>query len=233
MVGPRKLADLVWKPKLILWSLIMANAFFATTALAAVDYAKFPDPKEDLKAATNAANKTLVLAGGCFWCTEGVFEAMPGVLDVVSGYAGGTANTADYKIVSTGTTDHAEAIRIVYDPKKTTFGKLLKTFFSIAHDPTQLNRQGPDVGKQYRSAVFYANEEEKRVAEAYIKQLSLAKVFGAPIVTTLEPLKQFFEAEAYHQDFVKNNPSHPYIVQQAFPKLQKAKVAAAAEASHK
>ena len=228
MVKRRKL--FAWKPVFVLWSLIMANVF-ATSA--AVDYTKFPDPKEDLKRATNAGNQTLVLAGGCFWCTEGVFEAMPGVLDVVSGYAGGTAQTANYNIVSLGTTDHAEAIRIIYDPKKTTFGKLLKTFFSIAHDPTQLNRQGPDVGRQYRSAIFFANEEERKVADAYIKQLTQAKVFGAPIVTTLEPLKEFFPAETYHQDFVRNNPSHPYIVQQAFPKLQKAKAANAADAARK
>lgn len=228
MVKRRKL--FAWKPVFVLWSLIMANVF-ATSA--AVDYTKFPDPKEDLKRATNAGNQTLVLAGGCFWCTEGVFEAMPGVLDVVSGYAGGTAQTANYNIVSLGATDHAEAIRIIYDPKKTTFGKLLKTFFSIAHDPTQLNRQGPDVGRQYRSAIFFANEEERKVADAYIKQLTQAKVFGAPIVTTLEPLKEFFPAETYHQDFVRNNPSHPYIVQQAFPKLQKAKAANAADAARK
>lgn len=222
-----------WQTVFAIGSLIMANVFACTTAAAAVDYSKFPDPKEDLKVATNSGNQTLILAGGCFWCTEGVFEAMPGVLDVVSGYSGGTSNTANYQAVSLGSTDHAEAIRIIYDPKKTTVGKLLKTFFSIAHDPTQLNRQGPDVGRQYRSAIFYANEEEKRVATAYIKQLTDAKAFGAPIVTTLEPLKAFYVAETYHQDFVQNNPSHPYIVQQAFPKLQKAKAAVAADAARK
>ena len=233
MAEVSKATVLLRNPIIFIWTLIMASGIAGTTASGAVDYTKFPDPKEDIKLATNAPKQSLVLGGGCFWCTEGVFEAMPGVLDVVSGYAGGPASTADYRIVSTGTTDHAEVIRITYDPKKTSFGKLLKTFFSIAHDPTQLNRQGPDVGRQYRSVIFYANEQEKRVAEAYKQQLSQAKIFSAPIVTTLEPLKEFFEAEAYHQDYVSHNPSNPYIVQQAFPKIQKAKLAAAAQSSGK
>lgn len=196
-------------------------------AVAAVDFKTFPEPKEDLKVDPNAGSQIMVVAGGCFWCTEGVFELTPGVLDVVSGYAGGTKETANYDAVSSGRTDHAEAIRIVYDPKKTSYAKLLKLFFAIAHDPTQLNRQGPDSGRQYRSAVFYANEEQKRVTEVYIKQLNEAKVFDAPIVTTLEPLTEFFAAETYHQDFVKQNPRHPYILQQAAPKVEKAKKAAA------
>src|SRR5205807_3074541 len=149
--------------------------------------------------------------------TAGVFENTPGVIDVVSGYAGGSAQTASYRAVCSGETDHAEAIRISYDPKLTSFGKLLKVFFAIAHDPTQRDRQGPDEGRQYRSAIFYADDQQKRIAEAYIKQLNEAKVFTAAIATTIEPLNAFYEAEEYHQDFVRNNPTHPYIVNQAMP----------------
>jgi peptide-methionine (S)-S-oxide reductase len=196
-------------------------------ARASVDFKTFPDPKADLTIAPDAGPQVMVLAGGCFWCTEGVFENTPGVNDVVSGYAGGTKETADYEAVSAGNTGHAEAIRIVYDSRKTSYGKLLKVFFSIAHDPTTLDRQGPDTGHQYRSAIFYTNDDQKRVAEAYIKQLNDAKVFESPIVTTVEPLKEFYTAEAYHQNFVKNNPMHPYILQQAMPKVEKAKKAAA------
>jgi len=198
-----------------------------SSAYAAVDFKTFPDPKVDLKVPDDAGAQVVVLAGGCFWCTEGVFENTPGVNDVVSGYAGGTAETAHYEIVGTGTTGHAESARVVYDPKKTTYGQILKVFFAIAHDPTQLNRQGPDAGTQYRSTIFYANEDQKRVAEAYIKQLNDAKVFSTPIVTTLEPLKAFYPAETYHQDFVKNNPNQGYVVQQALPKVHKAQEAAA------
>jgi peptide-methionine (S)-S-oxide reductase len=188
-----------------------------------VDFKTFPDPREDLQIAPDAGPQSVVLAGGCFWCTEGVFENAPGVIDVVSGYAGGSADTASYRAVCSGDTDHAEVIRVTYDSKVTSFGKLLKVFFAIAHDPTTLDRQGPDTGRQYRSAIFYASADEKRVAEAYIKQLHESKVFTRPIVTTLEPLEKFFEAEDYHQDFVRNNPSHPYILQQAMPKVKKAK----------
>lgn len=202
----------------------LSNAF--ACAYGAVDYKTFPDPKEDIKTAPDAGPQTLVLAGGCFWCTEGVFENMPGVTNVISGYAGGTSETAKYDVVSSGRTDHAEAIKIVYDPTKTSYGKLLKAFFAIAHDPTQLNYQGPDHGKHYRSAIFFANDEQKRVAAAYIKQLDDAKIFGAKIVTTLEPLKGFYDAEEYHQDFVRRNPFQGYVVQQALPKVEKAKEAA-------
>src|SRR4029077_16079215 len=154
-----------------------------------------------------------------------VYEHTPGIIDVLSGYAGGSKETANYQAVCTGKTGHAEAIRILYDPSRTSYGKLLKVFFAVAHDPTQLNHQGPDSGTQYRSAVFYANEDEKRVAQAYIKQLTDAKVYADPIVTTLEPLKEFYPAETQHQDFVRLNPYHPYIMQQALPKVEKAKKA--------
>ena len=181
--------------------------------------AGFPDPKIDLPA--RDGEQTAVFAGGCFWCTEAVFEELEGVKEVVSGYAGGSAETAKYEVVSTGKTGHAEAIRITYDPSKITYGQLLKVFFSVAHDPTQLNRQGPDWGPQYRSAIFYADEEQKRVAQAYIDQLTGAKVFGRPIVTTLEPLEAFYPAEDYHQNFCRRNPHHGYVVINAMPKLEK------------
>jgi peptide-methionine (S)-S-oxide reductase len=211
---------------LLTWSVLM----FGTIACSRgeVDWRKFPDPQQDLNVAPDAGPQTMVLAGGCFWCTEGVFENTPGVIDVVSGYAGGSRQTADYETVSTGQTGHAEAIRITYDPAKTSYGKLLKAFLSIAHDPTQLNRQGPDTGTQYRSAIFYASDDQKRVAAAYIKQLDDAKVFASPIVTTLEPLDRFYEAEKYHQDFVRLNPDYPYVIMQALPKVRKAIKAAVA-----
>ncbi|MGH9722019.1 MAG: peptide-methionine (S)-S-oxide reductase MsrA [Bryobacteraceae bacterium] len=194
----------------------------ALSPLCAVD-AVFPDPAADLPRATAKSKQTAVFAGGCFWCTEAVFEQLAGVDKTVSGYAGGTAGTAHYRVVSEGRTEHAEVIEITYDPSRLTYGQLLKVFFSVAHDPTQLNRQGPDYGKQYRSAIFTVNEDQKRVAEAYIKQLSDAKVFPAPIVTQVVALKAFYAAEGYHQDFVRNNPAHPYVVVNALPKVQKVK----------
>jgi peptide-methionine (S)-S-oxide reductase len=183
--------------------------------------APFPDAAIDLPAASG--KQTAVFAGGCFWCTEAVFEQLEGVEKVISGYAGGDANTAKYEIVGSGRTKHAEAIEITYDPSKITYGQLLKVFFAAAHDPTQLNRQGPDWGPQYRSAVFYATPQEKNVVEAYIKQLTDAKAFSKPIVTEVAPLEKFYPAETYHQDFVKRNPSHPYVVVNSVPKVNKAK----------
>ncbi|MEO8029026.1 MAG: peptide-methionine (S)-S-oxide reductase MsrA [Bryobacteraceae bacterium] len=184
------------------------------------DGVTFPDPKEDLKA---SGNQTVVLAGGCFWCTEAVFQQVEGVETVISGYAGGSKDTAKYDIVSTGETGHAESILITYDPAKTSYGQLLKIFFSVAHDPTTLNRQGNDVGPQYRSAIFYANEDQKRVAEAYIKQLNDAHVRKAAIVTQVVPLDKFYSAEAYHQDYANNNRYNPYIVAVSDPKVEKLK----------
>jgi peptide-methionine (S)-S-oxide reductase len=180
-----------------------------------------PAPDKDIALAKEGAEpRAAVFAGGCFWCTEAVFDQLNGVTDVVSGYAGGTKETADYKKVSTGDTEHAEAIRITYDPSKITFGQLLRVFFAT-HDPTTMDRQGPDTGHQYRSAVFYANDEEKSVAAAYIKQLDDAKAFKAPIVTTLEPLGEFYPAEDYHQDFVERNPNQGYVRAVAMPKVLK------------
>jgi len=180
---------------------------------------QFPDPAID--AAPASGEETAVLAGGCFWCVEAVYLQLDGVGSVKSGYAGGTADTADYETVCTGTTDHAEAVEIRYDRSKLTYGKLLKVFFSIAHDPTTRDRQGADVGRQYRSAIFYANEDQKRVAEAYIKQLDAAKVFDRPIVTEVVPLERFYEAEAYHQNYAARNPGQPYIAFNALPKVKK------------
>ena len=187
--------------------------------------AELPAPEEDLPAPDVAEGETAeasaVLAGGCFWCTEAVFEQLQGVKSVVSGYAGGTPDSANYQAVSAGRTDHAEAIRITYDPTVITYGELLRVFFGVAHDPTQLNRQGPDTGKQYRSTVFYEDEDEQRVARAYIAQLDAAGVFDKPIATTLEPLEEFHEAEAYHQDYMVQNPGNPYIRVNAQPKVDK------------
>jgi len=181
----------------------------------------FPNPTADTPLAPQSGKKTAVLAGGCFWCVEAVFKELRGVESVRSGYAGGTAESANYKSVCSGRTDHAEVIEIVYDPAITTFGQLLKIYFSVAHDPTQENRQGNDVGRQYRSAIFYADEEQRRVAEAYIRQLNEGGVFNAPIATTLEPLKQFFVAEDYHQNYAELNPGQPYIAYVAQPKVDK------------
>jgi peptide-methionine (S)-S-oxide reductase len=179
-----------------------------------------PQPAIDLPVGKPGELKTAVFAGGCFWCTEAFIKELKGVTKVLPGYSGGTKETANYEAVCTGRTGHAEAIEITYDPSKITFGRLLRVFMAM-HDPTTLNRQGPDVGTQYRSAVFYANEDEKRVTEAYFKQLTDAKSFDDPIVTTLEPLEAFYPAEAYHHDYAARNPSQGYIRQQALPKIDK------------
>ena len=182
---------------------------------------EFPDPLFDVATSGPSEEQSAVLAGGCFWCVEAVFKPLDGVLEVVSGYAGDSAAAADYRTVSSGTTKYAEVVEVRFDPNRISYGQLLKIFFSVAHDPTQLNQQGPDVGSQYRSAIFYADERQKRVAEAYIAQLNKAAIFDAPIVTRLEPLEAFYEAEAYHQDYVKRHPRHPYIVFNAMPKMEK------------
>lgn len=209
----------------------MAATIGLACARANVDYKQFPEPKEDVPLSDTRTLRTAIIAGGCFWCTEGVFEEIPGVADVISGYAGDTKETANDEAVCSGKTNHAEAIQISYDASKVSYGKILKLFFSIAHDPTTLNRQGNDVGKQYRSAIFYANDDERRVAEAYIKQLNDAKVFDAPIVTTLEKLDAFYVAEDDHQDYARLNPLQPYIRAAALPKKEKAKKVAALEAT--
>src|SRR5882724_8761732 len=195
-------------------ALILAAAFITQAAAAS-----FPTPATDVAPAKGT--QTAVFAGGCFWCTEAVFEQIAGVQKVISGYAGGDKKSAHYEMVGSGKTHHAESIQITFDPARISYGTLLKIFFHVAHDPTQLNRQGPDHGRQYRSAIFYADAEQKRVAEAYIKQLNEAKVFSLPIVTEVSELKAFYPAEDYHQDYVKRNPDNPYVVQNALPKIQK------------
>lgn len=178
-----------------------------------------PDPAVDIPLAKAAGVHTAVLAGGCFWGVEGVFEHVKGVTRVVSGYSGGTADTASYRQVSSGRTGHAEAVRISYDPARISYGQLLKVFFSVAHDPTELNRQGPDTGPQYRSAIFYANADQKRVADDYIAQLQKARVFPRPIVTQVVPLQAFYDAEGYHQDYLVHHPNQPYVVINDLPKI--------------
>lgn len=182
-------------------------------------------PGLDSSAVPADAGSTIVLAGGCFWCTEAVYRQLDGVLSVRPGYAGGAAQAANYQDVCGGDTGHAEAIEIRFDPSRVALGQILKIFFSIAHDPTQLNRQGADVGTQYRSAIFYSNEAQHRLAEQYIRQIDAAQVFDAPIVTTLEPLERFFEAEPYHHDYAARNPNQPYIRAVAAPKVEKLRAA--------
>ena len=189
--------------------------------MAKVSPEEFPDPVIDTALADKAGQSRAILAGGCFWCVEAVYKNLDGVLSVKSGYAGGTADTADYETVSSGRTNHAESVEVVYDPSRISYGQILRVFFSIAHDPTQLNRQGPDTGRQYRSAIFYADDEQKRVANAYVDQLNKAHVFDRPIVTEVVPLEAFFEAETYHQDYAARNPLNPYIVINAQPKVRK------------
>jgi len=197
--------------------MLKLSCLVLTAAIACA--AEFPAPAVDIPAPPTKQKATLVLSGGCFWGVEAVFERLKGVSDVVSGYAGGSKMTAHYEMVGSGLTGHAESVKISYDPSQISFGKLLEVYFSVAHDPTQLNRQGPDEGTQYRSAIFYANDDQKRVAEAYIDQLNKAKVFPRPIVTQLTPLKGFYDAEDYHQHYLDHNPQNPYIVYNDLPKL--------------
>jgi peptide-methionine (S)-S-oxide reductase len=173
-----------------------------------------------VQAAATPGEETAVLAGGCFWGVDAVFKHVRGVTKVVSGYAGGNADTAHYEIVSAGTTGHAESVQITYDPSQVSYADLLRVFFSVAHDPTELNRQGPDMGSQYRSAIFYATDAQKDVALGYIAQLTEAKAFPRAIVTQVVPLQAFYPAEPYHQDFLARHPDHPYIVHWDLPKLQ-------------
>jgi peptide-methionine (S)-S-oxide reductase len=193
-------------------------AFAATPSRAAEDAVIIPPPAVDAQAPDGI--QTAVIAGGCFWGVQGVFQHTAGVVNAVSGYAGGSKATADYNMVSTGATGHAEAVEIKYDPKKISYGKILQIFFSVAHDPTQLNRQGPDSGTQYRSAIFTANEDQKKVADAYIAQLNAAKVYKKPIVTKIGPLEAFYPAEAYHQDYLTLHPTQPYIAYNDIPKVE-------------
>jgi len=178
-----------------------------------------PDPVVDAKLATSKGEQTAVFAGGCFWGIEAVFEHVKGVISASSGYSGGAAETAHYEMVSAGNTGHAESVQVKYDPSQISYGKLLKVYFAVAHDPTQLNRQGPDTGTQYRSAIFFNSAEQKSIAEAYIGQLNKAGVFKRPIVTQVVPLKAFYEAESYHQNYAVQHPDEPYIAINDLPKV--------------
>lgn len=178
------------------------------------------NPTPPVKAVAEKGDQTAVFAGGCFWGVEAVFEHIKGVKDATSGYSGGTKETADYDLVSGGDTKHAEAVRVIFDPKQVSYEQLLKVFFSVVHDPTQLNRQGPDTGTQYRSAIFYSDEEQKRLAENYIAELTEQNAFAQPIVTQIVPLDAFYDAEDYHQDYLVNHPNQPYIVIHDKPKVE-------------
>lgn len=215
-------------PKLSVTAALFAGALL----LAAVGLQSWPSAAEDAVviappaidlADGSAATATAVFAGGCFWGVQGVFQHVEGVVNAVSGYAGGKAETADYQKVSRGWTGHAEAVRITYDPRKVSYGRLMQIYFSVAHDPTQLDRQGPDTGTQYRSAIFPQDAEQARVAAAYIAQLDQAHVFGGKIVTRIEPGQAFYPAEDYHQDFMVRNPGYPYIVINDAPKVENLK----------
>jgi peptide-methionine (S)-S-oxide reductase len=194
---------------------------FAAPSRAAEDAVVIPAPIVD--AAPASGVQTVVVAGGCFWGVQGVFQHTAGVVNAVSGYAGGTKATADYHTVSSGTTGHAESVEIKYDPKKISYGKILQIFFSVVHDPTQLNRQGPDTGTQYRSAIFTTSDEQKKIADAYIAQLNAAKVFSKPIVTKVGALDAFYAAEGYHQDYLTLHPNQPYIAYNDIPKVENLK----------
>jgi peptide-methionine (S)-S-oxide reductase len=205
-----------------------AAAFAAVLAMAiqadvAIAGSPLPAPAVDIPAASVQGPQTAVFAGGCFWGVEAVFRHVKGVSKAVSGYAGGSFKTADYERVSTGSTGHAESVEVTYDPAQVSYGELLRIFFSVAHDPTQLNRQGPDSGTQYRSAIFFTNDEQKRVAQAYIAQLGQAKAYPSPIVTQVVALPAFYAAEAYHQNYLALHPTQPYIVYNDLPKLAQLK----------
>jgi peptide-methionine (S)-S-oxide reductase len=194
----------------------MVRTALALLALLAI--VSFPDPQKDMH--PTGKSDTVVLAAGCFWGVEAVFERVKGVTEATSGYAGGSKMTAHYEVVSSGVTGHAESVKISYDPSQISFGQLLKVYFAVAHDPTELNRQGPDEGTQYRSSIFYTSEEQKTVALAYIDQLDKAKVFRQRIVTKVVPLDGFYPAEDYHQRFFDRNPNYPYIVFNDLPKVK-------------
>lgn len=202
----------------------LAGLFFILPVLGAMAcstaHGQIPAFAGEPNAPAASGKQTAVFAGGCFWGVDGVFKHVKGVSRVVSGYSGGNASTAQYELVSTGTTGHAESVKVTFDPQQVAYSKLLRVFFSVATDPTELNRQGPDTGTQYRSVIFYANDDQKKIALAYIDQLNKAKVFSAPIVTQVVPLKAFFPAEDYHQDFLERNPTYPYIVFNDLPKLR-------------
>ena len=205
----------------ILFALAIASLLVTTACNKAQATAgsALPNPIVDAPLASSKGEQTAVVAGGCFWGVQAVFEHVKGVISVSAGYSGGSADTAHYEMVSEGNTGHAESVRIKYDPSQISYGQLLKVYFAVAHDPTELNRQGPDTGTQYRSAIFFGNEEQKKIAQAYIAQLNKARVYQRPIVTQVVALKAFYEAEAYHQDYAQHHPDEPYIAINDLPKV--------------
>ena len=213
--GETKMSSSIRIALLLFASLIGATACNAKASPAAA----VPAPLQDAPRAAAPGQQTAVISGGCFWGVQAVFQHVKGVISATSGYSGGAAKTAEYEIVSTGETGHAESVQIVYDPSQITYGELLRVFFSVAHDPTELNRQGPDEGTQYRSSIFYSNDEQKRIAEAYIAQLDQAKIFPRAIVTKVVPLQAFYPAEAYHQNYAALHPNQPYIMFNDAPKV--------------
>jgi peptide-methionine (S)-S-oxide reductase len=222
-----KIKRLVRRPARALAS-CLAGVFVAVSAWGAEPAVTIPPPTLDETVAPNAALEVTVLAGGCFWGVQGVFQHVKGVASAISGYTGGAPDTAHYEIVSEGESGHAESVKITFDPREITFGQILRVFFSVAHDPTELNRQGPDTGTQYRSAIFPTSDAQRRIASAYIAQLDAAHVFHSKFVTTIEPDRIFYPAEDYHQDFLTRHPTYPYIVINDLPKIEnlKAKFAA-------
>jgi peptide-methionine (S)-S-oxide reductase len=201
-------------------SLMVAGAGLAVLQSGAEEARVIPPPALDAPAVPAAASEVAVLAGGCFWGVQGVFQHVNGVTNAVSGYAGGEQKTARYDVVTRGTTGHAESVEITFDPRRISYGRILQIYFSVAHDPTELNRQGPDVGTQYRSAIFPTNPEQARIAKAYIAQLKEARAYDKAIVTKIEPDRAFYPAEDYHQDFLVRNPGYPYIVYNDLPKVK-------------
>jgi len=199
-------------------AVVLARGRMASAAVAS-GKTPVPDPAFDEPLASSAGTESMVVAGGCFWGVQAVFQHVKGVVSATSGYAGGVAQTAQYEIVSTGRTGHAESVRVTYDPSRISYGQLLKVFFTVAHDPTQLNEQGPDVGPQYRSAVFVRDEKQRRIAAAYVEQLAAAKIYRRPIVTAIDAGQTFYEAEAYHQDYFTRHPYDPYILMNDRPKV--------------
>jgi peptide-methionine (S)-S-oxide reductase len=202
---------------------VIVSVDLRTAQLAAGETRVIPAPSVDEPVGQQTVTETATLAGGCFWGVQGVFQHVKGVTSAVSGYAGGSQETAQYKTVSSGTTGHAESVRVTFDPRQVSYGRILQVYFSVAHDPTQLDQQGPDAGTQYRSAIFPVNAEQARVAGAYIAQLNQAHVFDAAIVTKIEAGHSFYPAETYHQDFLERNPSYPYIVFNDLPKIRELK----------
>ena len=211
---------MVWRVAGIFVVLGVIAGFMLTRSTNASGGGSIPAPVMDNQPASKPGKVKAVFAGGCFWGTQAVFQRLKGVVDTTAGYSGGAAATATYDQVTTETTGHAESVEVVFDPSRITYGTLLRIFFSVAHDPTQLNRQGPDVGTSYRSAIFYENEDQKRIAQAYIVQLNSAHVFARPIVTEVSPLKGFYRAEDYHQDYALHNPGNPYILVCDRPKIE-------------